>query len=58
LFLKFHGNDLRVGQIYVDDIIFGSTNDSLVKEFSEIMQSEFEKSLMGELKFFLGMQDN
>jgi hypothetical protein len=45
-------------QIYVDDIIFGSTNESLCKEFSKLMQDEFEMSMMGELKFFLGIQTN
>ena len=44
-------------QIYVD-IIFGSTNASLCKEFSKLMQDEFEMSMMGELKFFLGIQIN
>jgi len=45
-------------QIYVDDIIFGSTNASLCKEFFKLMQEEFEMSMMGELKFFLGIQIN
>jgi len=45
-------------QIYVDDIIFGSTNASLCKEFSKLMQNEFEMSMTGELKFFLGIQVN
>ena len=40
-------------QIYVDDIIFGSTNDSLYKEFSAIIQVEFEMSMVGELNYFL-----
>ena len=40
-------------QIYVDDIIFGSANPSVWQEFSELMQEEFEMSLMQELKFFL-----
>ena len=31
-------------QIYVDDIIFGSTNASLCKEFSKLMQDEFDQS--------------
>ena len=43
-------------QIYVDDIIFESTKSSLCKEFFELMTKEFEMSLMGELKFFLGLQ--
>ena len=50
--------DILVVQIYVDDIIFGSTNASLCKEFSKLMQDEFEMSMMGELKFFLGIQIN
>ncbi|KAK6136992.1 hypothetical protein DH2020_029267 [Rehmannia glutinosa] len=43
-------------QIYVDDIIFGSTNKDLCEKFSNLMQSEFEMSMMGELNFFLGLQ--
>jgi len=50
--------DILIVQIYVDDIIFGSTNASLCKEFSMLMQEEFEMSMMGELKFFLGIQIN
>jgi len=45
-------------QIYVDDIIFVSTNASLCKEFFKLMQDEFEISMMRELKFFLGIQIN
>jgi hypothetical protein len=45
-----------VCQIYVDDIIFGSTNQAWVVEFSRIMTKRFEMSMMGELKFFLGFQ--
>jgi len=50
--------DILLVQIYVDDIIFGYTNASLCKEFSKLMQDEFEMSMMGELKFFLGIQIN
>ena len=56
LFIKRHENDILVVQIYVDDIIFGATNISLCEEFSKCMTKEFEMSLMGELKFFLGFQ--
>jgi len=45
-------------QIYIDDIILGSTNVSLCKEFSKLMQDEFEMSMMRELKFFFGIQIN
>jgi hypothetical protein len=45
-----------VCQIYVDAIIFGSTNKSWVDEFSRIMTKRFEMSMMGELKFFLDFQ--
>ena len=47
---------MLIVQVYVDDIIFGSTNDDLCKRFAKLMQSKFEMSLMGELKYFLGLQ--
>ena len=56
LFIKRKSHDILLVQIYVDDIIFGSTNELLCKEFSHDMQSEFEMSMMGELNFFLGLQ--
>ncbi|KAK6158638.1 hypothetical protein DH2020_005952 [Rehmannia glutinosa] len=43
-------------QIYVDDIIFGSTNKELCDKFSNLMQGKFEMSMMGELTYFLGLQ--
>jgi hypothetical protein len=43
-------------QIYVDVIIFGSTNKSTYEEFSRIMVQKFEMSMMGELRYFLGFQ--
>jgi hypothetical protein len=56
LFTKTVAKDLFVCQIYVDDIIFGSTNKSTCEEFSRIMIQKFEMSMMGELKYFLGFQ--
>ena len=56
LFIKTRNFDLIVVQIYVDDIIFGATNQILCSEFADLMQSEFEMSMMGELGFFLGLQ--
>ncbi|KAK2402703.1 hypothetical protein QL285_052200 [Trifolium repens] len=58
LFRKTTKKDILIIQIYVDDIIFGSTNASLCKNFSKLMQDEFEMSMMGGLKFFLGIQIN
>jgi len=49
LFRRTLEKDILVVQIYVDDKIFGSTNASLCKEFSKLMQDEFEMSMMGEL---------
>ena len=56
LFIKNNNQQTLLVQIYVDDIIFGSTNNTLCKEFSKLMQGEFEMSMMGELNFFLGLQ--
>jgi hypothetical protein len=55
-FLITNAKDLFVCQIYVDDIIFGSTNKSTCEEFSRIIIQKFEMSMMGELKYFLGFQ--
>ncbi|GJX90605.1 ribonuclease H-like domain, reverse transcriptase, RNA-dependent DNA polymerase [Tanacetum coccineum] len=56
LFIKKDGRDIMLVQVYVDDIIFGSTKSSMVKDFEELMQKEFKMSSMGELTFFLGLQ--
>ena len=56
LFSKMHKDDLILVQVYVDDIIFGSTNDNLCKRFAKLMQGKYEMSMMGELSFFLGLQ--
>nr|GEX64801.1 hypothetical protein [Tanacetum cinerariifolium] len=56
LFITKHRGDILLVQIYVDDIIFGSTNPNLSKQFEKLMHSKFEMSMMGELKFFLGIQ--
>ncbi|GJQ90615.1 retrovirus-related pol polyprotein from transposon TNT 1-94 [Tanacetum coccineum] len=56
LFITKKGEDILLVQIYVDDIIFGSTNPKLSKKFEKLMHSKFKMSMMGELKFFLGIQ--
>ena len=43
-------------EVYVDDIIFGSDDDKFNQQFSKVMQNEFEMSLLGEPKLFLGLQ--
>jgi hypothetical protein len=53
LFTRKMGKYLFVCQIYIDDIIFGSTNKFFCDEFSKIMTNRFEISMMGELKYFL-----
>ena len=56
LFIKRDKKDIMLVQVYVDDIIFGATKKSMVKEFEDLMQKEFQMSSMGELTFFLGLQ--
>ena len=56
LFIKREDGELIVAQVYVDDIIFGSTKDELAHRFSKLMQAEFEMSMIGELTHFLGLQ--
>ncbi|XP_042983356.1 uncharacterized protein LOC122312767, partial [Carya illinoinensis] len=56
LFIKYENDDILLIQIYVDDIIFGATNENMCQVFAKTMQEEFEMSMMGELTFFLGLQ--
>ncbi|GJX34989.1 retrovirus-related pol polyprotein from transposon TNT 1-94 [Tanacetum coccineum] len=56
LFTKKKSSNLIIVQIYVDDIIFGSTCQDMCDEFAKIMHDEFEMSMTGELNFFLGLQ--
>ncbi|GJZ64739.1 retrovirus-related pol polyprotein from transposon TNT 1-94 [Tanacetum coccineum] len=56
LFTKKKSSNLIIVQIYVDNIIFGSTCQDMCDEFAKIMHDEFEMSMMGELNFFLGLQ--
>nr|GEU35826.1 hypothetical protein [Tanacetum cinerariifolium] len=51
----WYGEFLLV-QVYVDDIIFGSSNPLLCREFEALMHDKFQMSDMGELTFFLGLQ--
>ena len=56
LFIKKEDGELIVAQVYVDDIIFGSTKDELAHDFSKLMQAKFEMSMIGELTHFLRVQ--
>nr|GEZ10342.1 putative ribonuclease H-like domain-containing protein [Tanacetum cinerariifolium] len=56
LFIRKQREDFIFVQVYVDDIIFGSLNPQLCREFEAIMHEKFQMSAMGELNFFLGLQ--
>ena len=56
IFIKIENNDMLLAQIYIDDIIFGATNESLYKEFAKCMRGEFEMIMIRELNYFLGLQ--
>jgi hypothetical protein len=55
LFTLNHGTDFLLVQIYVNDIIFGGSSHTLVSSFQEMMENEFQMSMMGELTFFLAI---
>nr|GEV71259.1 putative ribonuclease H-like domain-containing protein [Tanacetum cinerariifolium] len=57
LFIKKQKGDILLVQIYVDVIIFGATNNDLGRSFEKLMKDKFQISLMGELIFFLDLQD-
>jgi hypothetical protein len=56
LFTQKLNGEIFICQVYVDDIIFDSTNEDYCKEFGELMSKEFKMSMLGELTFFLGFQ--
>nr|GEU80562.1 hypothetical protein [Tanacetum cinerariifolium] len=56
LFLKKNNCNIILVQVYVDDIVFGSTKKEWCDEFEALMKGEFQMSDMGELTFFLGLQ--
>ncbi|GKB33808.1 putative ribonuclease H-like domain-containing protein [Tanacetum coccineum] len=56
LFIRRDKGDIQLVQVYVDDIIFGSTKKSLCTEFEKMMHKKFQITSMGELTFFLGLQ--
>jgi hypothetical protein len=56
LFLLRQGRDILIVQVYMDDIVFGGSSNSLVARFVKDMSREFEMSMMGKLQFFLGLQ--
>jgi hypothetical protein len=56
LFLLRQGTDVLIVQVYVDDIVFCGSSNSLVARFAEDMSREFEMRMMGELQFFLALQ--
>jgi hypothetical protein len=58
LYIKSEGDNLLFVLVYVDDIIFGCTNESYVHWFANSMKTEFEMSMIGELSYFLGLQVN
>nr|GEY71274.1 retrovirus-related Pol polyprotein from transposon TNT 1-94 [Tanacetum cinerariifolium] len=56
LFIRRYKGDFILLQVYVDDIIFGSSNPQLCREIEALMHEKFQMSAMGELNFFLGLQ--
>ena len=54
-FIKREDGELIMAQVYVNDIIFGSTKDEFAHSFSKLMQAEFEMIMIGELTHFLAL---
>nr|GEZ85975.1 hypothetical protein [Tanacetum cinerariifolium] len=56
LFTRRFDDDILVVQVYVDDIIYGSTDPRYATLFSDLMKSRFEMWMIGKMTFFLGLQ--
>lgn len=55
IYLKSEGDQILVCEVFFDDIIFGG-DDKMSHDFAEEMKKEFEMSLIGKIKFFIGLQ--
>nr|GEW05095.1 copia protein [Tanacetum cinerariifolium] len=58
LFIRRFDDDILMVQVFVDDIIFGSTHPRYSQLFFDLMKSRFKMSMMGEMTFFLSLQVN
>ncbi|GJT19001.1 retrovirus-related pol polyprotein from transposon TNT 1-94 [Tanacetum coccineum] len=58
MFIRRFDDDILVVHVYVNDIIFGSTNPRYTQLFADLMKSRFEMSMIGEMTFFLGLQNS
>nr|GEX46813.1 retrovirus-related Pol polyprotein from transposon TNT 1-94 [Tanacetum cinerariifolium] len=58
LFIRRFEDVILLVQVYVDDIIFGSTYPKYSQQFYDLMKGRFDMSMMGEMTFFLGLQVN
>ncbi|GKC79583.1 retrovirus-related pol polyprotein from transposon TNT 1-94 [Tanacetum coccineum] len=56
LFTRHARNEILLVHIYVDDIIFASSNTAMCNEFANQMTNKFKMSMMGKMSFFLGLQ--
>ncbi|GJS48018.1 retrovirus-related pol polyprotein from transposon TNT 1-94 [Tanacetum coccineum] len=56
LFTRRYGDDILLVKIYVDDIIFKSTNPVFSNRFAKLIKDNFEMLMIGEMKFFLRLQ--
>lgn len=52
LFIRKVGDNTTISQIYMDDIVFGSSLDALAFEITKKMKNKFEMSMIGKLTFF------
>lgn len=48
--------DICVAQIYVGDIVFGTTNQHIADQFVQAVTGTFEMIMIGELTYSLGFQ--
>nr|GEX67583.1 hypothetical protein [Tanacetum cinerariifolium] len=57
LFIRRYKHDILLVHVYVDHIIFDLSKKELCNAFRKIMHANFQMSSMGELTFFLGLQN-
>ncbi|KAL8160151.1 hypothetical protein V2J09_001688, partial [Rumex salicifolius] len=58
LFILQKDDDVLLVSLYVDDVMYTSSNEKLIREFKENMQAVFEMTDLGKMRFFLGVEVN
>lgn len=56
LFIKKVKDNILIVSVYVDDLLYTSNNENMLREFKCSMMKEFDMTDLGRMRFFLGIE--